>query len=282
MPAAGKQIFLLFPIRQRVSTKHASQPISQCPRTFNQLGQLPKLLRVAPHSDRLVPDCPSLSSSVLVGSSPNLQNWRAARASFQSCKDRNRNSIGQGRLPGAEVAAVSADDRHPSVASLCSSGTLREELLTTVSLPLIDISSRLSGMSEFDFQVLGSCLGSNEVTRRTCRVGDDIGTAIISFSSNVYLTTQVSLSSRSCQILLSLRLVIAMTSAHTLSILHSFAVKKRMRNVEMPTNMKKLVARAFFSSINPFFFLSFFFFSMAPALTATTNDPSSPCISQHL
>ncbi|KAK1500363.1 hypothetical protein CABS01_10087 [Colletotrichum abscissum] len=92
-----------------------------------------------------------------------------------------------------------------------------------------------------------------------CRVGDDIGAAIISFSSNVYLTTQVSLSSRSCQILLSLRSVIARTSAHTLSILHSFAVKKRMRNVEMPTNMRKPIARAFFSSINPFFFpLSFF------------------------
>ncbi|KXH51273.1 hypothetical protein CNYM01_05207 [Colletotrichum nymphaeae SA-01] len=220
-----------------------------------------KRLRGAPHSDRLVPDCPSLSSSVLVGSSPNLQNWRAARASFQACKDRNRNSIGQGRLPGAEVAAVSADDRHPSVASLCSSGTLREELLTKCSLPLIDISSGLSGMSEFNFQVLGSCLGSNEVTRRICRVGDVVGAAIISFSSNVYLTTQVSLrlSSRSCQILLSLRSVIAMTSAYTLSILHSFAVKKRMRNVEMPTNnMRKLVARAFFSSINSLFFLSFF------------------------
>lgn len=88
-----------------------------------------KRLRGAPHSDRLVPDCPSLSSSVLVGSSPNLHNWRA-RASLQACKVRNRNSIGQGRLPGAEVAAVSVDHRHPSVASLSSSGTLREELLT--------------------------------------------------------------------------------------------------------------------------------------------------------
>ncbi|KAK1452929.1 hypothetical protein CCUS01_01946 [Colletotrichum cuscutae] len=187
---------------------------------------LPKLLRVAPHSDRLVPDCPSLSSSVLVGSSPNLQNWRAARASFQASKDRNRNSIGQGRLPGAEVAAV--------IASLCSSGTLREELLTNTVL-------RTDGVSEFDFQSRDECV------------------VLVIYWCCYHL------------ILISCLSDHPNPSAPQVGNRYDLcSYIKRMRNLRHSSHRLIL----FFSLV--------FFFSMAPALTATTNDPSSPCISQHL
>ncbi|UQC73898.1 uncharacterized protein CLUP02_00545 [Colletotrichum lupini] len=157
--------------------------------------------------------------------------------------------------------------------------SLVSALAACCSLPLIDISSRLSGVSEFDFQVLGSCLGSNEVTRRMCRVGDDIGAAIISFSSNVYLTTQVSLSSRSCQLLLSLRSVIAMTSAHTLSILHSFAVKKP----ELPLHKSAL---GYVSLVGPLHAVQLLraaiLVASAPSSASSSFTPNKSRFQQHL